>query len=89
VEIVLTYNSTKSALESEEKLLKEGFKVKVMARPVSLGANCGFCLRIESNEIDKAIIFLSKQGLKPEGLYYKDSKNNDSKDKYLPYKLVF
>jgi hypothetical protein len=68
-EKVLTFDGTGAALIGEEALQKEGLAVWVMARPISLGAQCGFCLRVLPVELARAVRVLTAAQVKIRGVY--------------------
>jgi hypothetical protein len=68
-EIIITFAATGAALKGEEVLQKHGLPVRVMARPNDLGAQCGFCLRVDPENWPQAVFLLEKEDIKIEGLY--------------------
>jgi hypothetical protein len=69
VENILTFDGTNAALMGEEALKAGGLSVRVMARPNSLGAQCGFCLRVDPADLRAATQILQKAGLAIKGVY--------------------
>ncbi|MDR1607824.1 MAG: DUF3343 domain-containing protein [Deltaproteobacteria bacterium] len=47
MEKILTFDGTNAALRAEDILKAEGIPVRIMSRPNSLGAECGFCVRLD------------------------------------------
>jgi hypothetical protein len=71
MEIIITFSNTSSAMQGEEILLSKGLPVKIMARPTALGAECGFCLRLDYTHLAPALQALSQSALAPEGIFLK------------------
>ena len=57
---------------AEQDLIKNKFKVRVMPMPSTVKEGCGFCLRLLPEELEKAALFLNKQGLKIKEAYMKE-----------------
>ncbi len=75
MEVVFTFHNTHEALNSERLLLAGGVKVKVMALPSSLGAGCGLCLRVASDDLDGSRRLLQESGICPQAVYAKGREN--------------
>jgi hypothetical protein len=73
---IITFDSTHFAIDSERILLKAGLEVKIMGRPIELGADCGFCLRIDVEYLHKALSILNNNGLSCQGIYLKEMTEN-------------
>jgi hypothetical protein len=66
---VITFDSAAHALAGDEALAKAGLPVSVMGRPVELGGDCGFCLRVGPGDLDRALKILRGAGLAWAGAY--------------------
>jgi hypothetical protein len=53
-EFMFTFANTRDAIEGEKKLLAAGLAAGVMPLPGRIGAGCGICLRVSSEELDRA-----------------------------------
>jgi hypothetical protein len=71
MEAIFSFNDTHSAIESESKLLSAGLAVGMMARPTNLGGQCGFCLRLDGQSLERAKKILTEAGIVWEGVYVK------------------
>ncbi|MDR2827001.1 MAG: DUF3343 domain-containing protein [Candidatus Adiutrix intracellularis] len=71
MESIITFSNTSSVMQGEEILLSKGVPVKIMARPIALGAECGFCLRLDYVYLAPALQALSQSALVPEGIFLK------------------
>ncbi|MDR2422565.1 MAG: DUF3343 domain-containing protein [Deltaproteobacteria bacterium] len=69
MEKILTFDSTGAALNGEERLKAAGIPVRVMARPNALGAQCGFCLRLDPEDLARALGVLRAANLTVRGVY--------------------
>ncbi|MDR1030105.1 MAG: DUF3343 domain-containing protein [Treponema sp.] len=69
VERIICFESTSQAIMAEQVLLEQAFYVRVMPKPSSIQAGCGFCLRFLPEDIDKAVSFLSKCGINVKETY--------------------
>ena len=72
MEAVITFRTTRDAINGERAVLEAGLAAKVMALPSALGAGCGLCLRLKADEFESGRRILASAGIEPEGLYYKD-----------------
>jgi hypothetical protein len=81
-EAVFTFHNTHEAISGERLLLKGGVKVKVMPLPSSLGAGCGFCLRVAPDDLDDSRRLLKESAISPQGLYLRCVE--DGKTVYTP-----
>ncbi|MDR0620329.1 MAG: DUF3343 domain-containing protein [Deltaproteobacteria bacterium] len=66
---IITFKSTTHALDSEQLLLKAGLSVGLMSRPTELGSDCGFCLTVTKDDLDKALGLIKAAGLVWQGTY--------------------
>ncbi len=66
---VFTFDSTHNALEGERILQAQGFAVKMMALPASLGHGCGLCLRVPFEDWPKAQEKLTTESVEFKGIY--------------------
>ena len=62
-EIVVCFEGASHAIMAEQMLLEQAFDVRVMPKPSSIQAGCGFCLRFLPEDFNKAAAFLSERGL--------------------------
>ncbi|MDR1301928.1 MAG: DUF3343 domain-containing protein [Treponema sp.] len=69
VERIICFESTSQAIMAEQALLEQAFYVRVMPKPSGIEAGCGFCLRFLPDDIDKAVLFLSKCGITVKETY--------------------
>jgi bacterioferritin-associated ferredoxin len=67
---VITFKSAVHALMGEEAIAAAGLRVGVMSRPMELGSDCGFCLRVGSEDLERALEALAKAGLRWQGAYH-------------------
>ncbi|MDR2444129.1 MAG: DUF3343 domain-containing protein [Deltaproteobacteria bacterium] len=79
---LITFDSTSHALSGETALQDKGLAVSLMGRPVELGGDCGFCLRVEWEDLDIALIVLSEAGFIWQGAYL------DFKHELPRYRLI-
>jgi hypothetical protein len=63
VEAIVCFESTAEAIMAEQALLEQAFYVRVMPKPSSIKAGCGFCLRFLPETIEAVVVFLSKCGI--------------------------
>ncbi len=82
-ECLLTFSSTHAAISAEECLVNGRFSVRVMAKPDTLGAGCGLCLRLEPKQKLAACALLSEQEVPIENIYL--AKKSGHKTEYLPW----
>ncbi|MDR0354732.1 MAG: L-seryl-tRNA(Sec) selenium transferase [Deltaproteobacteria bacterium] len=68
-EYIINFDSTAQALTGEQNLLEAGLKVWVMSKPVDLGAECGFCLRVKDVDLASALKLLGDAELVWQGVY--------------------
>lgn len=47
---IITFNSTHTAIHTEQTLLAEGFKVRLIPVPTQITADCGLALRFEEKD---------------------------------------
>jgi hypothetical protein len=66
---VITFKSAVHAIMGEEAIAAAGLRVGVMGRPVELGADCGFCLRVGREDLERALLVLKSAGLSWQGAY--------------------
>jgi hypothetical protein len=66
---VITFKSAVHAIMGEEAIAAAGLRVGVMGRPVELGADCGFCLRVGREDLERALSVLKSAGLSWQGAY--------------------
>jgi hypothetical protein len=69
VECIICFASTSQAIMAEQELLEKGVAVRVMPKPSSIEAGCGFCLRFLPHDRDKAILFLTACGINVKETY--------------------
>jgi hypothetical protein len=69
MEKILTFDGVNAALTGEEALKAASVPVRVMARPNALGAQCGFCLRVDPENLAEAIRILAQAGVVVKGAY--------------------
>jgi hypothetical protein len=69
MEKILTFDGTGAALRGEEALKAEKIPVRVMARPNALGAQCGFCLRVDPEDLARATKTLRAERIAIRGVY--------------------
>jgi bacterioferritin-associated ferredoxin len=69
----LTFDSTHFAIDGEKALARSGIQVRVMGRPVELGADCGFCLRVAEADLERALAALAVEGLACRGAFLRVS----------------
>ncbi len=55
---ILVFLSTSAVIRAENILLSEGIKAAAMPLPPSIRAGCGIALRVEDDELDKALAAL-------------------------------
>lgn len=67
---IITFKSAAHALMGEEAIAAAGLRVGVMGRPVELGADCGFCLRVGEDDLERALDVLTESGLSWQGAYH-------------------
>jgi hypothetical protein len=58
MEKILTFDGVNAALNAEEILKAQRIPVRIMARPIGLGAQCGFCVRVDPENLDRVIQLL-------------------------------
>lgn len=75
MEVVFTFHNTHDAINGERLLLAGGVTVKVMALPASLGAGCGLCLRVPSDDLDASRRVLEELAISPQAIYAKGIEN--------------
>ena len=83
MEILLTFDSTHAAIESERILLQADLAVKVMNLPSSIRAGCGISLRIAPDDFLRATQLLDNVG--PFGVYRRCVSRGAST--YSPYSI--
>ena len=83
MEILLTFDSTHAAIESERILLQADLAVKVMNLPSSIRAGCGISLRIAPDDFLRATQLLGSVG--PFGAYRRCVSRGAST--YSPYSI--
>jgi hypothetical protein len=66
---IITFHSTVHALNAEQSLLDAGVSVGLMSRPNELGADCGFCVRVEEIDLERALEIFRAAGLVWQGAY--------------------
>lgn len=71
MEIVMTFRTSHNAISGERVLEEGGLAVKVMPKPMALGAGCGICLRVDGNDLAQARELLATAGIAPQGCYEK------------------
>ena len=69
LESIICFESTAQAIMAEQALLEAAFAVRVMPKPASIKAGCGFCLRFAPDDTGSVIGFLSKLGITVEESY--------------------
>lgn len=82
MEVVFTFHNTHDAISGERLLLEGNVKVRVMALPASLGAGCGLCLRVASDDLADSRRLLKESAICPQAVYAKDLENG--KTVYTP-----
>lgn len=60
---VLGFASTHEALDAEALLGDMGLDVVPMPAPTELTATCGIALRVESDEAERAVVYLDRAGI--------------------------
>ncbi len=82
-ECLLTFSSTHAAISAEACLAKQDFMVRVMAKPDSLGAGCGLCLRVDTVNKATACMALEKEKVPIDQIYL--IKRDKGYTEYLPW----
>ncbi len=68
-ECIFTFSSTHAAISAEECLANRQFPVRVMAKPDSIGAGCGLCLRLDVNKKEEAFNLLLQNDVPIEHIF--------------------
>lgn len=84
MEIILTFQTTRAAINGERRLLAAGLKIKTMALPSALGDGCGLCLRLEESDFNAALETLKSVGLEPKGVFSRLVENGRSVYRVVP-----
>ncbi|MHB9293330.1 hypothetical protein Holit_02451 [Hollandina sp. SP2] len=85
IEAILCFESTSQAIMAEQALLEEAFNVRVMPKPSAIKAGCGFCLRFLPDDLEKAVLFLLKQGVYIKETYRKEESDGSVSYRKVPY----
>ncbi len=83
-ECLFTFNSTHAAISAESCLVGSHFSVRVMAKPDTLGAGCGLCLRLDVEKKEDACLLLNENQVPFEQVYL--FRRTEMKTEYLPWK---
>ncbi|MHB9292019.1 hypothetical protein Holit_01107 [Hollandina sp. SP2] len=70
---------------ADQALLEEAFNVRVMPKPSAIKAGCGFCLRFLPDDLEKAVLFLLKQGVHIKETYRKEESDGSVSYRKVPY----
>ncbi|MDR3302168.1 MAG: DUF3343 domain-containing protein [Spirochaetaceae bacterium] len=62
-EAIICFESTSQAIMAEQAFLERKLDVRVMPKPSSIKAGCGFCLRFMPEALEQAVAFLSECGV--------------------------
>lgn len=65
--VVFGFESTHAALDGEALLQDMGIEVVPIPAPASLSGRCGIALRVEPEAAGRALIYLSRAGIVPDG----------------------
>ena len=68
-EVIICFNKVADAIIAEQYLLEEKIYVKVMPIPPLIRNGCGFCLRFLQEEVNDAVLLLSKRGINLYKIY--------------------
>jgi hypothetical protein len=68
----MTFKGAAQALDAEDELRTAGIAVGLMGRPAELGADCGFCLRLSEDDLDRALAVLTAAGREWQGIWLDD-----------------
>ncbi|MDR2387324.1 MAG: DUF3343 domain-containing protein [Deltaproteobacteria bacterium] len=82
-EAIITFHSTAASIEAEDLLLSAQVAVRVMGRPNELGTDCGFCLKINLDDLTKALEIIKKANINIQKIY-QVALGQDGKWQYKP-----
>ncbi len=66
---VLLVPSTSYAVRAENLLARAGIEAKLIPVPRKFSSNCGTCLRIAREDLERALEVLKKGKLEPEAVH--------------------
>ncbi|MDR2302720.1 MAG: DUF3343 domain-containing protein [Deltaproteobacteria bacterium] len=82
-EAIITFHGTAASIAAEDVLLSEKVEVSVIGRPNELGSDCGFCLKIPLDDLEKALEIIKKANIAIQGIY-KVTMGPTGKRQYAP-----
>ncbi|MFA9397477.1 MAG: DUF3343 domain-containing protein [Clostridiaceae bacterium] len=67
--IILTFENTHRAIESESKLNEKGFKITVIPTPTFITKSCGISIKMEEKYLDEIIKLKKDKIIKINKIY--------------------
>jgi len=64
--VILLFKNTREVIRAEDLCRKNGLKLQVISVPRQIASECGMCLLLPEDEVNKAVELLSKAGIDPE-----------------------
>lgn len=69
MDIVVTFHTTHGVITGEKVLLADELPVEVSGLPPAISAGCGLCLRLQENQLEKALAVLGVHDIAIQGVY--------------------
>jgi hypothetical protein len=88
VEGIICFESTSQAIMAEQALLEAAFHVRVMPKPAAIKGGCGFCLRFLPDDLEKAVLFLLKQGVHVNETYRMEESGGSVSYSRVPWPVL-
>lgn len=60
---IIAFNSTNEAILSEKVILDKNINARIIPLPTEITASCGLSLRIEADDLEKAIVLLGQNNI--------------------------
>jgi hypothetical protein len=71
-EVIICFEQTSQAIMAEQALLEQALYVRVMPKPSSIEAGCGFCLRFLAEDLARAAALLGECGIEVKATYRRE-----------------
>lgn len=62
-EILVSFETTQSAIFAEKLTMEAGIKVSIMPLPSAIKAECGMCLRMQEENLEQAEALLQRNAI--------------------------
>lgn len=66
---LIAFNSTSNAIRAEKELKLNDIEVKVLPVPREITASCGLSIKIETEDLEKAVTILKEGNIDVAGYY--------------------